>query len=442
MTSKDTIFALSSGAPPAGVAVVRVSGGGTHEGLLKIAGSAPLARCASLRPLLHPEDGRLIDNGLVLFFPRPNSFTGEDCAEFHVHGGPAVVSTLLSALSRLSGFRMAEQGEFTRRAFENGKMDLTALEGLSDLIAAETEEQRRLAVNQSTGNLRRLYDGWRQQIIRSRAMIEADFDFSDEEDVPGDVAGQTWPAISRLTREIRQHLDDENRGEILRDGFHVAVMGPPNAGKSSLVNALAKRDVAIVTPVAGTTRDLVEVRLDIAGHPVIVTDTAGIRDSEDIVEKEGVRRAREAGRSAQLALWLTPVNHNAPVIGVSTASCWKIAAKCDLRTGSGEQASMPQADFHISSSNGQGIDALVEAIGEEASKWTPKGDAPVITRQRYRQALEAAVESLEMARLEKSPLEIRSEHLRRAGDHIGRITGRVDVEDLLDVIFSEFCIGK
>ena len=281
---------------------MRISGPGARFGLETLTDSLPEPRRASLR-FIRTESGEAIDRGLVLFFPGPESFTGEDVAEFHVHGGRAVVAALLAALSALPGFRAAEAGEFTRRAFHNQRMDLTQVEGLADLVAAETEGQRRQAMRQAEGVLGRLYDGWREDIIRARALIEAELDFPDEDDVPGSISDEAWAMVAALETEIADHLADR-RGERLRDGAEVVILGAPNVGKSSLVNAIARRDVAIVTAEAGTTRDLIEVRLDLGGYPVTLVDTAGLREAAGLVEREGIRRAEDRAARADLVLWL------------------------------------------------------------------------------------------------------------------------------------------
>ncbi len=287
--SSDTIFALSSGPPPSGVAVIRLSGPGVRFGLETLVESVPEPRHASLRSI-RGRDGEVIDRGLVLFFPGPASFTGEDVAELHVHGGRAVVAAVLAAVEPLPGFRPAEAGEFTRRAFANQRMDLTQVEGLADLIAAETEAQRRQALRQADGALGRRYESWRNVLIHARALVEAELDFAEEDDVPPRASAPVWDSVALLEKEIVNHIEDR-RGERLRDGVEIVILGPPNAGKSSLLNAIANRDVAIVTPEAGTTRDLIEVKLDLGSMPVTLVDTAGLRQTASLVESEGIRRA-------------------------------------------------------------------------------------------------------------------------------------------------------
>ena len=303
---RDTIFALSSGTLPSGVAVIRLSGSNCLEISRKVSSVWPKPGQLRLTRFVDPESGQTLDQGMIVRFQAPNSFTGEDVVEFHCHGGRATVSRILDVLGRYASCRIAEAGEFSKRAFENGKMDLTEIEGLADLLAAETEAQRQLALQQSSGSLREKYEEWRAQITHCRALIEAELDFSDEEDVPDQISNTIWDSIAELQERLRVHLDDARQGEIIRDGYRIVLMGPPNAGKSSLLNALARRDVAIVTSVAGTTRDLIESALDINGIKVVLIDTAGIRQTQDEIEQEGISRATQAGLEADLILWLQP----------------------------------------------------------------------------------------------------------------------------------------
>ena len=438
---RDTIFALSSGSPPAGVAVIRISGPGVRFALETIIGNVPPARRAHLA-YLRDEAGQVLDHGLVLFFPGPQSFTGEDVAELQIHGGRASISAILAALSKLPGFRQAEPGEYTKRAFENGRMDLTAVEGLSDLIRAETEAQRRQAVGQAEGALRQLYEAWAMRITHARAMVEAELDFSDEEDIPGSVTDRIWPDMEELEAEISAHLSRARAGEIVRDGFRVALIGPPNAGKSSLLNALARRDAAIVSDIPGTTRDIVEVRLDIDGHLVLLQDTAGLREAQDEIEREGIRRSVAAAETADLVLDLCDVRKSSdkPQITMSSdVRSIKIWTKTDLQhDGNG-----PTDGLLVSSKSGDGIDRLMAEIGKAILVATARSGEILPTRERHiqylqicRRELEAAVNGVSL------PIEVRSEFLRTAAVALGRITGLVDVEDLLGVIFSEFCVGK
>lgn len=439
-----TIYALSSGACPSGVAVMRVSGPECRVVLETMIGSPPKPRAAALRSI-RDRTGVEIDRGLVLWMPGPGSFTGEDTIEFQVHGSRAVVRALAAALGSFEGVRPAEAGEFTRRAFLSGRIDLTEAEGLADLLAAETEAQRRQALAQSEGSLRRLYEGWRSALIEARALIEADLDFADEDDIPGSVADRAFTEIEALRTAIARHLDDGHRGELIRDGLQVVILGPPNAGKSSLLNALARRDVAIVTDEAGTTRDLIEVRLDLDGHSVTVVDTAGLRETAGAVEREGIRRALERSERADLVLWLQAPDvpgSEAPV--VEDCRIWRVDAKADLLDAEGAVANDGSAErrFALSTRTGFGIDALISALSEEAAARTGSGGAVVPTRERHRVLLARMLDGLAEAIRHRNDLEIAADRLRAASDDLGRMTGRIDVEDLLDHIFGSFCIGK
>jgi len=438
----DTIFALSSGALPAGVSVIRVSGPATASVVAALTGGIPEPRRAVLRTVRR-SDGEPIDRGLVTWFPGPASFTGEDCAEFAVHGGRAVVAALLAAIGALPGIRPAEAGEFTRRAFENGRIDLTAVEGLAGLIAAETETQRRQALRLADGALARRAEGWRSALIDARAMLEAELDFADEDDVP-DTAGATVVAASiRIRDDIAVVLATAPRGERIREGFEVALMGPPNAGKSSLLNALAGRPAAIVTDIPGTTRDPIEVRLDLGGAAVTLVDTAGLREGAEAIEAEGIRRARDRGRAADLVIWLDEDGAPQPADLGEDIEVVAIRSKCD-RFGSDPRPSPRPGNFPaaISVATGEGIEALVAAIAERAGDRVV-GEPALVAHARQRHHLMEAVNAL-------APLdaahglapEVIADMLRRAGDHLGRLTGRIDVEDVLGRIFSTFCIGK
>ncbi len=377
--------------------------------------------------------------------PGPASFTGEDTIEFHVHGSRAVVRALARHLDGFDGVRAAEPGEFTRRAFLAGRIDLTEAEGLADLLAAETEAQRRQALDQAEGGLRRLYQSWRERLVRIRALVEAEFDFAEEEDVPGSVADEAWADAARLRREIAAHLADGHRGERLRQGFQVVVLGRPNAGKSSLLNALARREAAIVTDEPGTTRDPIEVHLDLGGWPVTVVDTAGLREATGKVEAEGIRRAVERIGSADLVLWARPCDaaegeRALPDLG--GVELWEVRTKADLGGFAGEGLPGATAVYEVSVADGSGVTALVAALGSAAgAALGGAGVAP--TRERHRRLLERAMVELDRALAPSGwGAELRAEDLRRAGEAIGRVTGAIGVEDLLDVVFREFCIGK
>jgi len=434
-----TIFALASGRPPAGIAVVRVSGPAAREVLAVLAGEVPAPRRAHLATL-RDASGEVLDRALVLFFPAPASFTGEDVAELHLHGGRAVVAAVLAALGGLPGLVPAEAGAFTRRAFENGRLDLTAVEGLADLVAAETEAQRRQAIRQSGGALAARAESWRRRLIHARAMIEADLDFSDEDDVPDSVPASVWTDMAVLRAELAAVLAEGTRGERLRGGYLVALAGPPNAGKSTLMNVLAGRDVAIVTDIPGTTRDVLEVFLDLGGLPVTVADTAGIREAAERIEAEGIRRARARAAAADIVLWLDEAGARTPADLVASVEAnggvvWPVATKADLAGGA-------RSGSAISARTGEGIEALVERIAAHLATLLPPEDAG-ITRARHRACLADAVAALGPVLADPPPApELRAEGLRLASDALARLVGRIDVEDLLDVVFAEFCIGK
>lgn len=448
----ETIFALASGQTPSGVAVVRISGRDARSALDVFHVKQPEPRRAQLS-ILTDADGRPLDQGLVFWFPGPASFTGEDVVEFHLHGSAAVLDVVFQQLGTLRNWRMAEAGEFTRRAFENGRMDLTEVEGLGDLLAAQTEAQRRQALNQYTGSLRVLYEGWRQALLSLRAAVEADFDFSDEEDVPGSVAEFVSDDALSLSRQIEAHLNDGRRGEIIRNGLRVVLVGLPNAGKSSLLNALAQRDVAIVTDVPGTTRDVLSVSLNLNDQLINISDTAGLRNSEDVVEIEGMRRAEEAARAADLIVSLCPADQPGFHVAFRDSDegdfppVLKVRTKCDLLADS-HTSGPPQdgEDIDVSVKDGSGLDNLMSELARFGSvSMTGQSDVttnPLITRSRHRLALASCVQSLQSAGDGQLPLEIRVEYLRTASDSLGQILGRIDVEDILGHIFSEFCIGK
>lgn len=425
-----TIFALSSGQPPSGVAVIRVSGPATCEALTVMLGSVPPARQASLRTIRR-RNGDMLDQGLLLYFAGPHSFTGEDCAELQVHGSRAVVNAIAGELAEL-GLRQAEAGEFARRAFEHGRLDLVEVEGLSDLVSAETEMQRKLALETGMGALSALYHGWAERLTYARAMIEAELDFADEEDAPASAATLIEKDLGKLLVEMTAAVNAGKSAEIVRDGFKVAIIGAPNAGKSSLLNAMAKREVAIVTDVAGTTRDILTVDLDLDGYLVKLYDTAGLREATDIVEQEGIRRARQAASSADLILQLTDIDSHPEQYDLSGAVL-QIGTKADLH------AARDGYDICLSSATGQGLDQLHQAIVEKArDSWQLGAFAG---KQRHLEFIQASSILIENA-IQEPRLELKADSLRAAGDMLGRITGRVDVEDLLDVIFSKFCIGK
>jgi len=467
MANRDTIFALSSGRPPAAIAVVRVSGPRAGDAVVALAGRLPMPRQAMLVRLRNAGTGDVrhqvtisepIDDALVLWFPGPRSETGEDTAEFQLHGGRAVVAAMLAALGRLPGLRPAEAGEFTRRAFENGKLDLTGVEGLADLIGAETEAQRRQAYRQLAGALGEHAERWRARLIEALALVEALIEFPDEGGVPQGLLRPALTIAVELEREIRALFNDAHRGERLRDGLVVAIAGSVNVGKSSIMNRLAKRSAAIVSPYAGTTRDVIEVHLDLGGYPITVLDTAGVRDTDDPVEQEGVRRARERAKAADLVLWVidaagtSPVGPPAALTGADGPVVWLVLNKCDLVEGGGfadtrrhgARKNSAYPEYRVSAMTGASFDALVSGLAEHAERLFGTNESSLITRQRHRTVLTSCADALgrAFAEGESGREDIIAEELRQAAQALGRLTGRVDVDDVLDVIFRDFCIGK
>ncbi len=521
---RPTIFALSSGRGPAAIAVVRISGARAGEALKTLTGKIPSPRQAALGRVRDPQTKDVIDEALILWFPAPHSETGEDTAELQLHGGRAVIAAVLEALSRIEGLKAAEAGEFTRRAFENGKLDLTAVEGLADLVAAETQGQRRQAFRQMKGLLGGRAESWRQKLIQALALVEARIDFSDEADVPENLLAPALAMARELETEIAAALDDSHAGERLREGLVVAIAGPPNAGKSTLLNRIARREAAIVSPYAGTTRDVIEVHLDLHGWPVTLLDTAGIRETDDPVEREGVRRARERAAAADLVLWVVDARDeiaakNAAAEGAAKSSpvilgppegrdpksitpaaeyglparrsaaplndelappTWLIRNKIDLIQGLGVRnepgiASIGKSEnvfettkplinivdneltrrnefsfnkneleFNLSAVTGDGFDPLLAGLARHAEKTLAGSESALVTRVRHRRALEEVLAALRRAQSGEVAAheDLLAEELRIAATALGRLTGRVDVEDVLDVIFRDFCIGK
>jgi len=515
LVDRPTIFALSSGRPPAAIAVIRISGPCAAAALEALGVKVPPPRQAKLARIKHPVSGEIIDEALALWFPGPNSETGEDVVELQGHGGPAVIAAILDALSGIDGLRMAEPGEFTRRGFENGKMDLTAVEGLADLVAAETESQRRQAFRQMKGLLGNRAEAWRAQLIRAQALVEARIDFSDEADVPEDLIGPALAIVEALRDEMATALADGGRGERLREGLVVAIAGPPNAGKSTLLNRLAKREAAIVSPYAGTTRDVIEVHFDLGGYPVTLLDTAGIRETSDPVEMEGVRRARARAAGADLVLWVSDASIGEVPVSLDpghSSPVWQVVNKADLLRNMGaggappaeaessggavdsagarpdglpdkggasdpgravvnrsdvapnfsegverrvestayrnEQGSQSNNEtmFILSATDGSGTEALVRALTEFARSSLAGAEQALVTRARHREIIIAVQHilshALERFRRSQGEEELLAEQLRVAATELGRLVGRVSVEDILDVIFRDFCIGK
>ncbi|KAM4574075.1 5-taurinomethyluridine-[tRNA] synthase subunit GTPB3, mitochondrial [Fundulus diaphanus] len=475
LTDADTIFALSSGHGRCGVAVVRISGPAATTALRCMVGlrnHLPPPRTALLRSITDPHSKEVLDRGLVLWFPAPHSFTGEDSVEFHIHGGPAVITAVLQALGSVPGMRPAEAGEFTRRAFHAGKLDLTEVEGLGDLIHAETEAQRRQALRQMSGDLGRLYQDWSHRLKRCLAHVEAFIDFSEDELIEEGVLDQVDISVCDLQAEIDQHLKDERRGERLRSGVHVVIAGATNAGKSSLLNTLCQRPAAIVSPIAGTTRDVVETALDIGGFPVLLSDTAGLRDSPDLVEQEGVRRARERVQQADLTLVVvdstilpSEVQQAAALLlkhleSVLTSQEQPEAGRCLLvlnKTDLLPEAQREQLSLGLRGSSGLPPVCLISCQTSEGLKdfltvlqstvqtmcADPLSGAPTLTQARHRAHLQQCAAALaQYWRYRDSDLALAAEGVRLALTGLGRITGRVGAEEILDIIFKDFCIGK
>ncbi|EDP62892.1 tRNA modification GTPase TrmE [alpha proteobacterium BAL199] len=440
--SGDTIAALATAPGRAGIAVIRLSGPAAFGAVEALTGRVPTVRRMSRALLRDPRDGEALDDAMAVVFPGPASFTGEDVAEFHLHGGRAVVDGVLGALLRLPGVRPADPGEFTRRAFLNDRLDLTAAEAVLDLVDAETAAQRRQALRQASGSLAGIYDDWRTALVMAMARLDAWIDFPDE-DLPADVVEGVIEDLEGLAKALEGHLADAGRGERLREGLRMAIVGPPNAGKSSLLNWLAQRDVAIVSATAGTTRDVLEVYLDIEGYPATVADTAGLRETADSVEAEGVRRALARAEDADLRLVV--VDWSASSVDREGIARWLDGDAIAIANKIDRGGSPPEPWIPVSVTTGQGLDALMNRIAVELEARMAVREAPTLTRARHRHAAQEALEGVRRARdgLQGGvPLELPAEDLRLAARALGRITGKVDVEELLDVIFREFCLGK
>jgi tRNA modification GTPase len=460
---QDTIVALATAPGKAGVAVLRLSGPQAKAALTSVSGlQEPTPRTAHYLPF-RGADG-IIDRGLALYFPAPHSFTGEEVVELHLHGSRAVVQEMLAILTALPEVRLAEPGEFSRRAFLHGKMDLTEAEGLADLIDAETRTQRQLALRQMSGELRLLYDGWRAQLLQAMALLEAYLDFPDE-DIPPQVVVEMEQSVRALQASITAHLADNRRGERIRDGVHVAIIGPPNAGKSTLLNFLAQRDVAIVSETAGTTRDIVEVHLELAGLPVTFADTAGIRQSTDAIEQEGVRRATARAGEADITLAVLDIRTAAedyptiaPLLGegaVVVLNKVDLARSCQLPVASLQKGNALRvgekdaSNWQLATDNSlplslhthEGTNALLTTLETMVRERFTPGHQPTLTRLRHRRALEATLMALTQFAAEEAP-ELRAENLRMAAGSLGSLTGHISVEEILDQVFGQFCIGK
>ncbi len=445
--AKTTIFALATPPGRGGVAVIRVSGPGAYESAAALTLNRPLdaARMAQYCTLYHPITREILDQAIVLPFKAPASYTGEDVVEYHLHGGKAVVDSVLQALAKEKGHRIAEPGEFTRRAFENGKMDLTAAEAVADLIDAQTQAQKIQALSQMGGALNDLYSWWTEDLKGALAHLEADIEFPDE-DLPEALSPQVLAVRDRLLAEISEHLDDNGRGERLRDGIQVVILGAPNAGKSSLLNSMAVRDVAIVSDMAGTTRDVIDVHLDVGGYPVILSDTAGLRPEQlgvspqDMVEGEGIRRALERAKNADIMLLVfdgTDIMPDPHTLNLIDDRAILVTNKMDdVRA-----QDFVESSILVSAKTGAGVPDLLKRIKLKIENDFGVREVPSLTRRRHRAHVEEALAALQRACDAALP-ELVAEDLRLALRALGRITGRVDVEDLLDVIFKDFCIGK
>ncbi|RYZ11785.1 MAG: tRNA uridine-5-carboxymethylaminomethyl(34) synthesis GTPase MnmE [Alphaproteobacteria bacterium] len=455
-TTNDTIIALASGSGRAGVAVIRASGPGAL-GLLAHFSTrkAPEPRVASVRELFDGDE--FLDEAVVLSMPGPNSYTGEDVVEFHVHGGPAIIEAVLASAVKSRLCRIADPGEFTRRAFDAGRMDLTQAEAIGDLIDAETEGQRRQAGRLYQGEAARTFEGWRGLLVSAMAALEASIDFPDEADIPGEINLTALEPIETLAADLEAALGDAGRLRSVREGFRVAILGPPNAGKSSLMNRLARREAAIVSPVAGTTRDVVEVRLVLAGYPVWVADTAGLREASDAIEAEGVKRALARAEEADLRIWVSDASDTAGDVSRETLAGLdrsglaevrpgdlKVLNKADL-VGSGAAEAGSGDAFVVSAKTGAGFDAFERRLAQIVREQLDADEPPLVTRARHRELVEEALAAVERG-LEGARIgigaELVSEDLRLAARALGRITGSIDAEDLLDRIFSKFCVGK
>jgi tRNA modification GTPase len=448
----DTIFALSSGSVPSAVAVVRISGPRAGEALRALIGRLPEARRAVLARVRDPLTAEAIDQALALWFPSPASETGEDMAEVQLHGGRAVVAAVFSALKKLEGMRLAEPGEFTRRAFEHGRLDLTRVEALADLIYADTEAQRQQAFRLMRGVLGDKADEWRRTLIHAMALVEAAIDFPDEGDVPADLLEPALSISMQLCHQIEETLASSSRGERLREGLTVAIAGPPNVGKSTLLNRIARREAAIVSPEPGTTRDVIEVHLDLTGFPVTVLDTAGIHDSSSPVEQEGIRRARARAAGADLILWVmaskgSVEEQDSDTVGEGKAH-WLVINKSDLLSAVELEALQRRTEhrpqFTISAETGAGVANLLDELANFARAYFKPSEPALVTRERQRHLLEQAAAALRRAISEGAGgrEEVVAEELRLAAYAMGRLVGRVDVEDVLDAVFRDFCIGK
>jgi tRNA modification GTPase len=442
-----TIYALASGVGKSAVAIIRISGPKASAILHAVAGATPPARVATLCSIRNPKTGERLDRGVVLWFPAPRSFTGEDCVELQVHGSRAAVRALFDVLATFTETRIARPGEFARRAMANGKMDLVSIEALADLIDAETEQQRRLAMIAASGALQETIGQLRIRLLDLMALVETELDFSDEGDSPDDVTLQVQERLPEIHQQLESLKISHERAELIREGLSVLIAGPPNAGKSSLLNALAKREAAIVSEHAGTTRDLIEVKLDLGGFPVNLVDTAGIRDSEDPIEREGIQRAFKKSQNADLVLWLVPLGSEEiePPEELQRRPLWRIATKADLspkRDGSDLTRGPDGRALELSVNTGLNLDFLMDRLQVFANENMTVTGSLIVANARQRSAIDGAVRALADAGRKSLPLEILAEDLRRACFALEELIGKVGVEEILNSLFARFCIGK
>jgi len=442
-----TIYALSSGPGISGIAVVRVSGKETSEVIKRITREdLPSPRVATLKKFNKIDTNELIDEGVIIWFPGPNSYTGEDLAEFHVHGSRAVISALHSSISKIKNCRLAEPGEFTKIAFQNGKINLLKAESIADLVSSETEIQRKQAIKIMSGKSSDQFNSWREKLLKILSHIEAKIDFPDE-DLPKDILSEIQKTSDQVSSEIKKILDDQKVGERIREGFKIAIVGPINAGKSSLLNYLSKRDVAIVSEIAGTTRDVIETHLNLDGYPVVVSDTAGIRDSKNEIEKKGIKLALNRAEDADLKLVIIDAK-NVDFTGVLKdlvdENAILVVNKSDLLNGKLNDKLKKYDHILISIKNNSNLDKLILKIKSKLeNKFLSHGDI-LITRERHRQHLEQCINHLQNFKNKNGSEEFdkAAEDLRLATRHLGMIVGKVDVEEILGSIFNDFCIGK
>ncbi|CAB4470703.1 tRNA modification GTPase TrmE [Rhizophagus irregularis] len=463
----DTIYALSTAQGKAGIAIIRVSGPNASQAAIKMTSKQLIPRKVTRKKISHPKTGEIIDHGLILWFPGPNSYTGEDTVEFHIHGGTSVVRGILDALGCIENFRHAEAGEFTRRAFYNDKYDLTEIEGLADLLNAETEAQRRQALRQAQGGLKILYENWRKQLIENTAFLEAIIDFGEDENIEDGVLERVTENIRILKSKISEHLNDNRRGEILRDGIHVTILGPPNAGKSSFLNYLAQRRAAIVSPIPGTTRDIIEISLNFGGYPIIISDTAGLRPSNDVIEIEGISRAKDRIKTADIKILILSsleimnsikcdnnyfYDISSIIRDTVDVDTYLVLNKCDLIEHKPDLSKLKEISLKYISTNyiwclscltGEGFDEFQKSFINSLKKKYDSSTSQValITQARHREHLRDCLKALENF-LVLNDIVLAAEELRFATHALGKITGRVDVEEILGVIFQQFCIGK